>query len=86
MGALPWGSAGRRTLWAALVCVLCLPAVAGAAPTVTLKAGLYPEQLGKGTTIKFAFSIVYGQETLSPLTNMELRYPRTSASARAASA
>lgn len=75
MGALPWGSARRRTLRAALACALCLPASASAAPTVTLKAGLHPEQLGAGTTIKFAFSIAYGNETPSPLTAMELRYP-----------
>ena len=75
MGALPNGRARGRDLLAALACALCLPAVAGAVPTVTLKAGLRPEWLGAGTTIKFAFSIDYGQETPSPLTDMELRYP-----------
>jgi hypothetical protein len=75
MSTLPRGSARRCTLWAALACALCLPASASAAPTVTLKAGLRPEQLGAGTTIKFAFSIAYGNETPSPLTVMELSYP-----------
>ncbi|HXB63710.1 MAG TPA: hypothetical protein VNV42_02430 [Solirubrobacteraceae bacterium] len=59
-----------------LACLLCLlPAAAHAAPTVTLHAGLHPEHLGKGTTIKFAFSIAYSAKQPSPLTDMELRYP-----------
>lgn len=66
-----------RALAAALALLtLCLPASAVAAPTATLKAALRPERLGSGTTIKFAFSITYGQETPSPVTLMELHYPK----------
>ncbi len=76
MDALPGGSTGARTLLAALACALCLPASAGAMPTVTLKAGLHPERLGAGTTIKFAFSIAFAPgETPSPARVVELRYP-----------
>ncbi len=66
-----------RALAAALALLtLGLPAPASATPTTTLNAALRPEHLGKGTTIKFAFSITYTQETPSPVTLMELRYPR----------
>jgi hypothetical protein len=75
MAARPTLSAARRTMLAVVACVLCLPAPAAGTPTVTLKAGLRPERLGVGTTIKFAFSIAYRHETPSPLTAMELRYP-----------
>ncbi len=74
MTTRPTPSTGRRTILAVLACVVCLPASAAATPTVTLKAGLRPEHLGAGTTIKFAFSIAY-HETPSPLRVMELRYP-----------
>jgi hypothetical protein len=75
MTTRPTPSAGRRTILAVLACVVCLPASAAGTPTVTLKAGLRPERLGSGTTIKFAFSVAY-HETPSPLRVMELRYPR----------
>jgi hypothetical protein len=74
MSTRPTPSAGRRAILAVLACVVCLPASAAGTPTVTLKAGLRPERLGAGTTIKFAFSIAY-HETPSPLRVMELRYP-----------
>jgi hypothetical protein len=56
-------------------CAVCLPPSAVAVPAVTLQAALRPEHLGAGTTIKFAFSIVYSDETPSPLRTIELRYP-----------
>ena len=59
---------------AVLACVVCLPASAAGTPIVMLKAGLRPERLGSGTTIKFAFSIAY-HGTPSPVRVMELRYP-----------
>ncbi len=74
MTTRPTPSTGRRTILAVLACVVCLPASAAGTPTVTLKAGLQPERLGSGTTIKFAFSIAY-HETPSPLRVMELLYP-----------
>jgi hypothetical protein len=60
---------------ALLASVLCLPASAAGTPTAILNAGLHPEQLGATTTIKFAFSIAYGHEMPSPLTDLELLYP-----------
>lgn len=64
-----------RVLIAALVCTACLPASAGAVPTVALKAALLPEHLGRGTTIKFAFSVAFHHEEPIPLRVIELRYP-----------
>jgi hypothetical protein len=53
----------------------CVPAAAIPAPTVVLKTALLPEQLGVGTTIKFAFSITYPNEAPVPLRVIKLRYP-----------
>ncbi len=65
-----------RVLIAALVCAACLPASAGAVPTVALNAKLLPEHLGRGTTIRFGFSIAFPRgEKPIPLTLIELRYP-----------
>jgi hypothetical protein len=76
MSTRPTPSAGRRTILAVLVCVVCLPASAAGTPTVTLKAGLRPERLGSGTTIKFAFSITFPRgEAPVPVRVIELRYP-----------
>lgn len=57
------------------LCAVCLPPSAAAVPAVTLQASLRPERLDAGTTIKFAFSIVYADEAPSPLRTIELRYP-----------
>lgn len=64
-----------RILIAALVCAACLPASASATPAVTLKAALLPEHLGRGTTIKFAFSIAFHHEAPVPLRVIQLHYP-----------
>lgn len=75
MATLQRGSVRLRPLLAALACAVCLPASAAAVPTVALKAALRPEQLGAGTTIKFAFSITFSHEEPIPLRVIELRYP-----------
>ncbi len=46
------------------------------APVAHLHVGLLPEELGKGTTIEFGFTITgAGGGVPPPLTRMELRYP-----------
>jgi hypothetical protein len=76
MTARPTPSTRRRTLLAVLACILCLPASAAGAPTVMLKAGLHPERLTAGTTIKFALTIAFAHgETPVPLRVIELRLP-----------
>jgi hypothetical protein len=77
MGGAPQGGGARLPiLLGALACALCLASPASATPTVTLKAGLHPERLGAGTTIKFAFSIAFAPgEAPSPIRVSELRYP-----------
>ncbi len=61
---------------AMLLACACLPAAAGAAQTVKLKASLTPERLGAGTTIAFEFTVssTTGQVP-SPLSGVDLLYP-----------
>jgi hypothetical protein len=67
--------ARRRCPLALAVCMI-LAAGAQAAQTAKLEVGLYPEWLGQGTTIKFAFAITAtGGGVPSPVTQIELRYP-----------
>jgi hypothetical protein len=76
MAARPTPGAARRTVLAVLACVLSLPAPAAGAPTVTLKAGLRPERLGSGTTLKFALSVTFAHgEAPVPLRVLEVRLP-----------
>jgi len=52
-------------------------AVASASQTARLEVGLVPERLGQGTTIEFGFRIAAsGGGVPSPVTRIELRYPR----------
>ncbi len=58
-----------------LVCG-CLPAVAQASQTVSLKATFTPDKLGASTTIGFSFHIANTEGGLpSPLTHVDLRMP-----------
>jgi hypothetical protein len=79
-------STGRSTLVAATLtalCALCLASLTTAAratptvePQVRLNAALIPERLGKGTTIKFSFTIsVPAGETPVPARTIDLLYP-----------
>jgi hypothetical protein len=64
-----------------LAFLLAIVGAAGAgaaesAPVAHLHVGLVPEELGKGTTIEFGFTITgTGGGVPPPLTRMELRYP-----------
>lgn len=54
-----------------------MPASAGASQSVKLTASLKPEHLGRGTTVGFAFTVAAsGGRVPSPLTAIDLRYPR----------
>lgn len=62
---------------AVLLCIL-LPATARAVQLVNLSASLTPEHLGRGSTVGFGFQIESpSAQAPSPLTELELRYPRT---------
>jgi hypothetical protein len=68
-------------LRACTTCLLCAlawsPACAGATQSVKLAASLKPERLGQGTTVGFSFTVAASRGTVpSPLTAIELRYPR----------
>jgi hypothetical protein len=68
----------RRTTSLLATTVLCLSAcgTASAAPSVTLKATLTPEQLGHGTTIGFSFRVAApANQVPPPLTSAEISYP-----------
>lgn len=62
-----------------LTAVLCaaLCGTVHAAQTAMLEVGLFPERLGHGTTVEFAFNIAATRGAVpSPLTWIELRYPK----------
>ena len=59
-----------------LGCCACLPPIALAAPSASLRATLTPDRLNQGTTVGFAFQIaVPGGQVPAPLTAVEVRYP-----------
>jgi hypothetical protein len=61
---------------ALLVCVLCLPASAGASERVSLHTSFSPDRLGASTTIGFGFQIANAEGGLpSPLTGVSLHLP-----------
>lgn len=66
----------RRLSIVGLICLALAP-TAAASESARLSASLTPERLGHGTTIGFGFQIsAPAGETPSPLTELELRYPR----------
>jgi hypothetical protein len=63
-------------LAAILLCVASLPSTASALQSVRLHATFTPEQLGRETTVGFAFKITApGNRVPSPLTGIEVNYP-----------
>jgi hypothetical protein len=75
LSAVSWG-AWRVGSLALTVCVV-LAAGARARQTAKLEVGLYPERLGQGTTVEFAFAITAtGAQVPSPVTRIALRYPK----------
>jgi hypothetical protein len=67
----------RCLLTVALALTLLLPADAGASQSASLHVALSPEHLGGRTTILFDFQIASpGAGTLSPLTAVNLLYPK----------
>jgi len=74
-GVLQWTLLRVGPLTAVLCAALC--GSAHAAQTAKLDVGLSPERLGHGTTIKFTFSVAATAGGVpSPLTRIELRYPK----------
>jgi hypothetical protein len=58
-----------------MIC-LCLAGTASARESVKLHATFTPEQLGRGTTVGFAFQITASNHQVpSPLTGLEVSYP-----------
>lgn len=56
----------------------CLPAAAHGGQSVKLSATLTPEQLGRGTTVGFAFEVVVPANRVPPpLTGIDLSYPES---------
>jgi hypothetical protein len=82
-GAVSTSRATVVTATLAALCSLCLSPLTTAAkagplvePTVKLRAALLPERLGKGTTIKFSFTIsVPAGDTPVPARAIDLLYP-----------
>ena len=68
----------RRACPLALLASIALAAGAHAGQRARLQVGLYPERLGHGTTIRFAFNITAtgGALVPSPVTRIDLRYPK----------
>jgi hypothetical protein len=65
-----------RAVTAVFLVCCCLPAMAGAAQTVTLHTSFSPDKLGASTTIGFGFQIVNPSGGLpAPLTGLSLRLP-----------
>jgi hypothetical protein len=61
----------------AAIATLAAPTQTLAAQSVHLEVGLVPERLGQGTTVEFAVQIdAAGGGVPSPVTRLELRYPR----------
>jgi hypothetical protein len=67
----------RRVAVIALILCAAAPAAAATSQSAHLEVGLVPERLGRGTTIEFGFHITAnGGGVPSPVTRMELRYPK----------
>lgn len=67
---------GSRALWVAILLCLCAPGVAHSEQSVTLKATLTPERLGRGTTVGFDFQVNATADLAPPpLVGVELNYP-----------
>jgi hypothetical protein len=66
-----------RALTATLLLLLCgcLPAAAGASPSVVLHTSFSPNKLGASTTIGFSFNISSTEGLPSPLTRLDLHMP-----------